>query len=99
MTTDIKIDSKIKVEVQPPKMYKVVFLNDDQTPMEFVIHLLTSIFGHGDEKAHQITLEVHETGSSVVGVYTFEIAETKGLEASEEAKINGFPLQIRVEEE
>jgi ATP-dependent Clp protease adaptor protein ClpS len=99
MTTDVQIDHKIKIEVQPPKMWKVVFLNDDHTPMDFVIHLLTTIFRHNEERAHQITLEVHETGSAIVGVYTFEIAETKGMEAQKEAQENGFPLQIRVEEE
>jgi ATP-dependent Clp protease adaptor protein ClpS len=98
-TTDIQIDSKSKVDIQPPKMWKVIFLNDDHTPMEFVIELLTTIFRHDEDTARSLTLEVHETGSAVAGVYTFEIAEHKGIESSKLAQDNGFPLQIKVEEE
>jgi ATP-dependent Clp protease adaptor protein ClpS len=97
--TDIQIESKIKIELQPPKMWKVVFLNDDQTPMEFVMDLLINIFKHDEARSRDITLEIHETGAAVVGVYTYEIAENKGVESSRIAQENGFPLQIRVEEE
>jgi ATP-dependent Clp protease adaptor protein ClpS len=97
--TDIKIESKIKIELQPPKMWKVVFLNDDHTPMEFVMDLLVNIFKHDEARSRDITLEIHETGAAVVGVYTYEIAENKGVESSRIAQENGFPLQIRVEEE
>jgi len=99
MTTDIQIDQKIKIEISPPKYWKVIFLNDDQTPMEFVIDVLKTIFRHDEGKARELTLEVHESGSAVAGVYTYEIAEHKGTEASRAALENGFPLQIRVEEE
>jgi len=98
-TTDIQIENKIKMELQPPKLWKVVFLNDDHTPMEFVMDLLINIFRHNEASSRDITLEIHETGSAVVGVYTYEIAENKGVEASRIAQENGFPLQIRVEEE
>lgn len=97
--TDIQIESKIKIELQPPKMWKVVFLNDDHTPMEFVMDLLINIFKHDEARSRDITLEIHETGAAVVGVYTYEIAENKGVESSRIAQENGFPLQIRVEEE
>jgi len=97
--TEIQIENKIKIELQPPKMWKVVFLNDDHTPMEFVMDLLINIFRHDEASARDITLEIHETGAAVVGVYTYEIAENKGVEASRSAQDNGFPLQIRVEEE
>jgi len=97
--TDIQIDDKIKIELQPPKLWKVVFLNDDHTPMEFVIDLLMNIFKHDESRSRDITLEIHETGAAVVGVYTYEIAENKGVEASRLAQEHGFPLQIRVEEE
>lgn len=96
---DIQIEDKIKIELQPPKMWKVVFLNDDHTPMEFVIDLLINIFKHDEAKSRDITLEIHETGAAVVGVYTYEIAENKGVECSRISQENGFPLQIRVEEE
>lgn len=97
--TDIQIENKIKVELTPPSMWKVVFLNDDHTPMEFVMDLLMNIFKHDEAGSRDITLEIHETGAAVVGVYTYEIAENKGVEASRAAQENGFPLQIRVEEE
>ena len=98
-TTDIQIDNKIKIELQPPKLWKVIFLNDDHTPMEFVIDVLMSVFKHSETIARELTLEIHETGAAIAGVYTVEIAEHKGVEASKLAQENGFPLQIRVEEE
>jgi ATP-dependent Clp protease adaptor protein ClpS len=99
MTTDVKIDEKIVVSLQPPKMWKVVFLNDDQTPMELVIELLTKIFKHSDARAEEITMEIHNTGSGIAGVYTYEIAEQRGIEATSLARANGSPLRIQVEQE
>ncbi len=99
MTTETKIDEKVTVSLQPPKMWKVVFLNDDQTPMELVIELLTQIFKHNETSAKEITLEIHETGAGVAGLYTYEIAEQKGVEATHIARANGAPLRIQVEEE
>lgn len=97
--TDVQIDEKIKIEISEPKRYKVIFLNDDKTPIEFVIDLLTSIFRHSQETAKDITLKVHNEGSAVVGIYTFEIAEQKAVEATGVSRQAGFPLQIRVEQE
>jgi ATP-dependent Clp protease adaptor protein ClpS len=99
MTTEIKIDEKITVSLQPPKMWKVIFLNDNQTPMEFVIELLTTVFRHSEGSAKDITLEVHNEGAAVVGTYNHEIAEQKGLEATQSARSNGFPLKITIEQE
>lgn len=99
MTTDVKIEEKIVVALQPPKLWKVVFLNDDQTPMELVIELLTKIFKHTESKAKEITMEIHETGSGIAGVYTYEIAEQRGIEATNIARANGSPLRIQVEQE
>ena len=99
MTTDVKIDEKIAVSVRPPKLWKVIVLNDDQTPMEFVIEILTGIFKHNESTAKNLTLEIHNTGSAVAGVYTHEIAETKGIESTHLARNNGFPLQITLEQE
>jgi len=97
MTTDVQIDEKITVTLQPPKLWKVVFLNDDKTPMEFVIDVLTSIFKHGETQAKELTLEIHNTGSAVVGIYTHEIAEQKGIDTTNAARQNGFPLQVTIE--
>lgn len=96
--TDIKIDEKIKQKVQEPKNWKVVVLNDEQTPMDFVITLLTEIFKHSQETAKDITLEIHNTGSGIAGVYSFEIAEVKAVETTTLARSNGFPLQVKMEE-
>jgi ATP-dependent Clp protease adaptor protein ClpS len=100
-TTDleVKIDEKVKTIITEPKRYKVIFLNDDKTPIEFVIELLTTVFRHTEETAKDITLKVHNEGSAIVGVYTFEIAEQKGVEATHLARQAGFPLQIKIDPE
>lgn len=99
MSTDTAVEEKVVVSLQPPKLWKVVFLNDDQTPMELVIDLLTAIFKHNESKAKDITLEIHESGSGIAGVYTYEIAEQRSIEATSVARANGSPLRITVEEE
>lgn len=96
---NIAVDEKIKVDVQPPKMWKVVFLNDDVTPMELVIDILVGIFKHNEESAKKITLEIHNEGSGVAGVYPFEIAEHLAVESTHVAKRNGSPLKVQVEQE
>ena len=98
MTTEVVIDEKIKVEIQEPNKYKVIFLNDDATPMDFVIALLVEVFRHSEETAIEITNKIHEEGSGVVGEYTYEVAEQKALEATSVCKENNFPLRIRLEE-
>jgi ATP-dependent Clp protease adaptor protein ClpS len=99
MSTDTSVEEKVVVSLQPPKLWKVIFLNDDQTPMELVIDLLTGIFKHNESKDKDITLEIHESGSAVAGVYAFEIAEQKGIEATGVARQHGSPLRITVEQE
>lgn len=103
MTTEAdiatKIDEKIKKKpVEPPK-YKVIFLNDDHTPIEWVIELLVDIFKHSHETAEKITLTIHTEGSGVAGIYSYEIAEQKAVEATTVTRNQGFPLQIRVDKE
>ena len=96
---DVKIDEKVKTIISEPKRYKVIFLNDDKTPIEFVVELLMTVFRHTEETAKDITLKVHNEGSAVVGVYSFEIAEQKGVEATHLARQAGFPLQIKIDPE
>jgi ATP-dependent Clp protease adaptor protein ClpS len=98
-STDIQLDEKIKIRATEPRRWKVILLNDDTTPMEFVIALLMEIFRHTVESANDIMLQVHETGSGVAGVYSFEIAEAKAVEATNLARTNGHALQIKLEEE
>lgn len=97
--TDIKLDERIKVRVTEPKRWKVIFLNDDTTPIEFVVSLLVEVFKHTADTAKDVTMQVHETGSGIAGVYSFEIAEAKAVEATQLARTNGYPLQIKLEEE
>ena len=95
--TEVKLDEKIEKVIHDPGKYHVIFLNDNQTPMEFVIEVLIGIFKHSRETSEKITLDVHTNGSAIVGTYSFEIAEQKGTEATLAARNAGFPLNIRVE--
>tara|TARA_Y100000813_G_scaffold194068_1_gene174022 strand:+ start:417 stop:719 length:303 start_codon:yes stop_codon:yes gene_type:complete len=97
--TEITIDEKIEQVIIEPAKYKVIMLNDTQTPMEFVIEILKSIFKHSDKTAQDIMLSIHNTGSAVVGIYTYEIAEQRAVEATTLSRDNGFPLQLKVEKE
>ena len=97
--TDVKIDEKIKITVSEPKRWKVIFLNDDHTPMDFVVAMFIQVFKHSQANALELTMKIHNEGSGVAGVYTFEIAEKKAIDATHVARNNGHPLQIRVEEE
>tara|TARA_B100000676_G_scaffold126469_1_gene125715 strand:- start:380 stop:730 length:351 start_codon:yes stop_codon:yes gene_type:complete len=96
---DVQIDEKIKQVVKEPDNYKVILMNDDVTPMDFVIDILTTIFHHSIETAKELTLKIHKEGSCVVGIYTYEIAEQKGTEVTNTARTRGFPLQVIVEQE
>jgi len=95
--TDIIIDEKVQQIVLEPEPVKVIMLNDDITPVDFVVELLIKIFKHTQESAKEITLKIHTEGSSVVGAYSFEVAEQKTKEAIEESRSRGFPLQVRME--
>jgi ATP-dependent Clp protease adaptor protein ClpS len=95
--TDVIIDEKVQQIVLEPEPVKVIVLNDDITPVDFVVELLIKIFKHTQESAKEITLKIHTEGSSVVGAYSFEVAEQKTKEAIEESRSRGFPLQVRIE--
>lgn len=88
-----------KIRIKKPGMFKVVFNNDDKTPMEFVIEVLMIIFHHDRVTAEAITLDVHNKGKGVAGVYTYEIAEQKMTETTTAARHNHFPLTVNVEPE
>jgi ATP-dependent Clp protease adaptor protein ClpS len=87
------------IGVLEPSKFKVVFYNDDKTPMELVIAILVKIFRHSEESAVDVTLKVHNDGKAVAGIYHFELAEQKGMEATNVARQNGYPLVIKVEAE
>ena len=96
---EIKIDEKIQKKIEEPSKYNVIFLNDNVTPMEWVIDVLQRIFHHSLETAKNLTLIVHEKGSAVVGTYNFEIAEQKAVEANSASREHGFPLAVKVEQQ
>ena len=97
--TEIVLDEKISLDVKEPKKYKVLFLNDNGTPMEFVIDVLQKIYKHTFETASDITMKIHNEGSGIVGVYSYEIAEMKAAETINLARNQGFPLNVKIEEE
>ncbi len=99
MTTETKIDETTTTSIKLPSLWKVIFHNDDATPMEFVIELLKIIFKHSEENAKLITLEIHNTGSGIAGIYNHEIAEQKGIEATNIARQNGHPLVVSIEKD
>ena len=96
---EVNIDEKIKNTVREPSMYNVIMVNDEQTPMDFVIDVLEKIFKHSRESAENLTLTIHNDGSAVVGTYTYELAEQKATETVNLSRSNGFPLQLKIDEE
>jgi ATP-dependent Clp protease adaptor protein ClpS len=86
-----------KTNIQEPHQYKVIYINDETTTMEFVVETLRAIFNYDEGGAIAITHRVHEEGSAVVAVLPYEMAEQKGVEVTLLARNNGFPLQVKVE--
>ena len=93
------VATKTRARTQRPPLYKVMLLNDDYTPMEFVVHVLERFFGIDHEHAQAIMLAVHRKGLAVVGVFSFEIAETKVTQVMDYARRNQHPLQCTMEKE
>ena len=96
-----KRESELSFEHQviEPKRYKVIMLNDDYTPMDFVVDILMKLFHKSYAQAEAIMLDIHQKDRAVCGVYTYEIAETKVVQVSKMARENGFPLKATMEEE
>ena len=91
--------TKTRAKTKKPSLYKVLLLNDDYTPMEFVVHVLERFFAKPREEAVQIMLHVHRRGVGICGVYTFEVAETKVAQVIELARRHQHPLQCTMEKE
>jgi len=91
------VATKTRPKTKKPAMYRVILLNDDYTPMEFVVSVLMSIFNKSPEEATRIMLNVHQSGMGTCGVYTFEVAETKVAQVMDAAKRNQHPLQCTLE--
>jgi len=88
-----------QTKTKKPSMYKVLLLNDDYTPMDFVVHVLEQFFGKNREEATRIMLHVHQRGVGVCGVYTYEVAETKVAQVTDFARRNQHPLRCTLEKE
>lgn len=84
-------------DLKEPSMYRVIYINDDVTTMEFVIESLVTVFDHSVESAHELTVKIHNEGSAVVATLPYEMAEQKGVEVTQLARNNGFPLQVKLE--
>jgi len=97
--TSTGIVVKAKPKTKKPSMYKVLLLNDDYTPMEFVVHILERFFGKSNEEATRIMLHVHRRGVGVCGVYTYEVAETKVKQVMDFSQRHQHPLQCTLEKE
>jgi ATP-dependent Clp protease adaptor protein ClpS len=90
---------KTRTKTRKPAMYKVLLLNDDFTPMEFVIHVLERFFSKTKDEATEIMLHVHRRGVGLCGVFTYEVAETKVMQVMDFARANEQPLQCTMEKE
>ena len=95
----VGVVSKTSPKTKRPSLYKVLLLNDDYTPQEFVVWLLQAVFKKDAEEAVRIMLHVHQSGVGVCGVYTYEIAETKVAQVMELSRRNQHPLQCTTERE
>lgn len=96
-------DGEAGVQIVPkldtPKMYKVILLNDDYTPMDFVVLVLRRFFTKTEEQATEVMLDVHKKGAGIAGVYSLEIAEMKVMQVNQFAQLNKYPLKSTLEEE
>ena len=95
----VGVVTSTKPKLQKPSMYRVLLLNDDYTPMEFVVYVLEAIFNKNREEATQIMLHVHQNGLGLCGVYTYEVAETKVAQVVDSARRNQHPLQCTMEKD
>ncbi|MAY90387.1 MAG: ATP-dependent Clp protease adapter ClpS [Rickettsiales bacterium] len=98
-TGDVNTVTKELIKLKKPKLYKVILLNDDYTPMEYVVLLLKRIFNKTQDQAVNVMLTVHQKGSGVCGIYTLEVAETKVKTVLKMAKTDEHPLQCILEKE
>ncbi len=89
--------TETRTKTRKPSMYKVLVMNDDYTPMEFVVHVLEVFFRKSPDEAMRIMMNTHQKGVGVCGVYPFEVAETKATQVIEYARKNEHPLQLTVE--
>ena len=98
-----KADTKVKISpnlaMKEPPLFKIIYINDEVTTMEFVINSLVEHFNYTSDTAATITQSIHDAGSAVVAILPYEIAEQRGIEVTIDARAQGYPLQVKVEQE
>ena len=97
--TEIRSKIKPNAALKEPPLFKIIYLNDDRTSMEFVVTTLIDYFNYNSDTATQITMDIHDKGSAVVAVLPYEIAEQKSIEVTLEARSKSYPLQVTIESE
>ena len=97
--SNIEAKTKTNIALKEPPMFKVIYLNDDRTTAEFVVSSLIDHFEYTVDTAETITMDIHDSGSAVVAVLPYEVAEQKGIEITVSARSEGYPLQIKLEPE
>lgn len=96
---DTRVTIKPNLKLVEPPLYKIIYINDDHTTMEFVVDSLIEHFHYNNDTAINITKDIHQEGSAIVAILPYEIAEQKGIEVTVEARSQGFPLQVKIEAE
>ena len=97
--TETKVTIKPNLSLAEPPMYRIIYINDDVTSMNFVVNSLISYFNYNEDTATSLTNNIHNDGSAVVAVLPYEIAEQRGIEVTLDARARGYPLQVKVEAE
>ena len=97
--TTVKPATKTRPKTQRPPLWKVILLNDDFTPREFVVEVLKAVFRLNESQAYRVMMTAHQKGACVIAVYTRDVAETKAKEATEMGKAKGYPLYFTTEKE
>ena len=95
--TDIKIKISPNINLAVPPLYRVIYMNDEVTSMNFVVNSLIGYFNYNQDTATSLTENIHAHGSAIVAVLPYEIAEQRGIEVTLDARSQGFPLQVKVE--
>ena len=95
--TELKENIRPVLNIEPPKDFKIIYLNDDVTTYEFVIESLTNVFDYDEQEADTKALEINDAGAGVVALLPFEIAEQKGVEVLMSARNQGYPLEVKLE--
>lgn len=95
--SDTAVKIKKQLDLKEPPLYKVIFIDDDVTPVDFVINVLMTVFSHTLEESQELTYKVDAEGSAIVAVLPYEIAEQHGIEVTVLARNNNYPLQVKIE--